>query len=129
MQLPQLFLPPQFEARDFDPYEAMRACAARTQGPHPCLVVVDNRDQFSEEMASWYYGVLEGVEKSILFAPRGLDRAAVLSHGECILVVSRDLAGRNGVARALGIESADFLPVKNQGFFKVWRVAFRRSAS
>lgn len=129
LRLPQLFLPPQFEARDFDPYEAMRASAVRTQGPHPCLVVVDNRDQFSEEMAFWYYAVLEGVEKSILFAPRGLDPAAVPARGGCILVVSRDLAGRDGVARALGIERADFVPVKNQGFFKVWRVAFRRSSS
>jgi hypothetical protein len=129
MRLPQLFLPPQFEARDFDPYEAMRASAAWTLPPHNCLVVVDNRDHLSEEMAFWYYAVLEGVEKHILLAPRGLHPTAVLARGECILVVSRDLAGRDGVAEALGIGRVDFMSVKNQGFFKVWRVAFRRSSS
>ena len=120
---PRAFLPPQFAARDFDPYEAVRACATGARPPGGCAVVVDNRDQYSEEMAFWYYAVLEGMEKRVLFAPRSPKPLFHRLEAACILVVSRDAQGRDDAARAMGFASARFVPVKTRGFFKVWRAA------
>ena len=115
-----LLLPAEYGARDYDPAEAVELAVASRRPDEP--IIVDNRDTSSNEMAVYYYAVLHGAERGIVFAPKG---AAPYPGGSAVpstLVVSRDLAGREGIARWLGRDAVRWTVLKGNGHFKVWRV-------
>jgi len=113
-------LPPYFEATGFDPAEA--AAAAAAAGGDRFLVLVDNRDRFSDEMSVWYYAALAGHEASFVLGPRNLPPPAFPLGRLPVLLVSRDAAGRDGLLVFLGRPDARWRAVKPHGHFKVWRL-------
>ena len=118
--VPKVLLPGQYEARDFDPSQAVAAAldAARPGG----AVFVDNRDSYCDEMALYYYAVMAGSERAIVFAPRGLTRVPAPGEIAGAVAVSRDVEGRDGIAAALGVRAARWQALKGGGHFKVWRL-------
>ncbi len=116
----RVLLPAQYEARDFDPSQAVAtAIAARAPGG---VVFVDNRDPYCDEMALYYYGVMAGAERAIAFAPRGVEGVPPPAQLAGAVVVSRDAAGREAIAGALGLPAARWQVLKGGGHFKVWRL-------
>ena len=116
----RFLLPGQYDARDFDPSGAI--AAALEQWHAGDVVFVDNRDAYCDEMALYYYAAMAGSERAIVFAPAGLTRLPRPSDLANAVVVSRDLEGRDGIARALGLRSARWQALKGRGHFKVWRL-------
>lgn len=113
-------LPGQYDARDFDPSGAVTAAFRDAHSGDP--VFVDNRDSYCDEMGIYYYAAMAGLERAIVFAPRGLTRLPPPGGLVGAVVVSRDLEGRAGIERALGLRSARWQVLKGSGHFKAWRL-------
>lgn len=121
---PRVVLPGQYEARDYDPFEAAAVASGYARAGEP--VFVDNRDPYCDEMAIYYYAVMAGWEREVVFAPRGIVQPLPGAGVAGAVVVSRDAAGRDDIARALGLTRPLWDVVKGRGHFKVWRLAGRR---
>ncbi len=121
--VPRVLLPGQYEARDYDPFEATAAASRYARAGEP--VFVDNRDPYCDEMGIYYYAVMAGWERKVVFAPRGIVQPPPQADFAGAVVVSRDAEGRDGIAWALGLKRPLWDVLKGRGHFKVWRLADR----
>jgi len=125
-------LPPYYTARGFDPWDAARLLEKYLVAEPDGLVIVDGRlyapppaPLYSDPFAIYYQLVAAGLDDRYheVSAWDDVDELAASLPDRCVFVIARDAAGLRSVCARLGVDPADAHPIKETGFYRVWRLA------